>query len=384
MKIVHICLAGPFTDGWTYQENMLTKYHHKLGYDVTVITSKWIWDSKGNLTKTDRSEYVNEDNVQVIRLDEKGRRDFNYKFRKYEGLSTALEKLVPDILFVHGVSFCDIKTITDYVKGHPTRLYIDNHADFSNSARNWLSRNVLHKIIWRHYAQMICPYVTKFYGVLPARVDFLVHVYGLPAEKCKLLVMGADDERVAAASDPKVRVAVRSHYHIRNDDFLIVTGGKIDSFKKQTLLLMRAVKEIDRPNVKLLVFGSVAPELQEKINQLADGKTIQYIGWIKAEDTYNYFAAADLVCFPGRHSVFWEQVVGQGIPLVVKDWPGTHHISFGENIQFIHTDDIYEIKDSLLNIVTNHSQYERMRRDATHAAKYFSYAYIARSCIELK
>ena len=31
MKVTHICLAGPVTDGWNYQDNLLTKYQEKLG-----------------------------------------------------------------------------------------------------------------------------------------------------------------------------------------------------------------------------------------------------------------------------------------------------------------------------------------------------------------
>ena len=41
---------------------------------------------------------------------------------------------------------------------------------------------------------MINPYVNKFYGVLPARVDFLINEYKLPKNKVELLVMGADDD----------------------------------------------------------------------------------------------------------------------------------------------------------------------------------------------
>ena len=49
MKVTHICLAGPVTDGWNYQDNLLTKYQEKLGYDVSIITSEWIWTEKGKL-----------------------------------------------------------------------------------------------------------------------------------------------------------------------------------------------------------------------------------------------------------------------------------------------------------------------------------------------
>ena len=52
MKIVHVCLAGiGVTDGWTYQENLLTKYHKKLGHDVTIITSQWVRNELGGLKK---------------------------------------------------------------------------------------------------------------------------------------------------------------------------------------------------------------------------------------------------------------------------------------------------------------------------------------------
>ena len=55
MKIVHICLAGPFTDGWNYQDNMISKYHKKMGFDVTVIASQWI-RNEGEIVKTSKTD----------------------------------------------------------------------------------------------------------------------------------------------------------------------------------------------------------------------------------------------------------------------------------------------------------------------------------------
>ena len=159
-------------------------------------------------------------------------------------------------------------------------------------------KNILYKIIWRYCAHLIEPYTTKFYGVLPARVDFLKNVYKLPEEKVELLVMGADDEKVAEARGESVRRQIRERYGIKPDDFLIMTGGKIDNAKRQTLLLMKAVKQIERADVKLIVFGSVIDELKEEINRLVDGTKIQYIGWVESEGSYKYFAASDLVVFP--------------------------------------------------------------------------------------
>lgn len=143
MKVTHICLAGPVTDGWNYQDNLLTKYQEKLGYNVSIITSEWIWTEKGKLGKCEKHDYVNADGVRTIRLPMKGKDDFNRKFKKYPALYETLEKLSPDVLFIHGVAFLDTKTIVEFLKKHPTVVaYADNHADFSNSATNWLSKNV--------------------------------------------------------------------------------------------------------------------------------------------------------------------------------------------------------------------------------------------------
>ena len=52
--------------------------------------------------------------------------------------------------------------------------------------------------------------------------------------------------------------------------------------------------------------------------------------------SYNLFSAADLVVFPGRHSVYWEQVVAIGTPMVVKYWDGTTHIDIGGNCMYLY------------------------------------------------
>lgn len=383
MKITHICLNGPFTDGWNYQENMLTKYHKQLGLDVTVIASKWQWNSHGELEICERTNYRNCDDVYIVRLSVRGKKSLENRFKYFDGLYTAIENSEPDVLFIHGVSFCDVSTLARYLKNHPKVMaYADNHADFSNSAKNWLSKAILHETIWRYYAQKLVPYIKRFYGVLPARVDFLKNVYQIPANQCELLVMGADDELVEVAEKPEITINTRSRYGIRDDDFLIVTGGKIDAYKAQTLLLMEAVQKIKSQHVKLIVFGSVVQELQDRVNALADGMKVQYIGWIQSNDTYKYFAAADLVCFPGRHSVFWEQVTGQGIPMLVKDWPGTHHIDLGGNVDFLQRDSMEEIYKKLESIINDKDKYTRMKNVAMQKGmKMFSYKNISEQSI---
>lgn len=383
MKIVHICLCGAMTDGLTYQENIITKYHRRMGLDVTVIASQWAWNSSGKKVQVEQTNYVNSDGVKMIRLPVLIGTVDN-RLKKYKGLSRAVESEHPDILFIHDCQFLDILVLARYAKKHPeVKVYVDNHVDYSNGAHGWLSKNILHKGLWRYCANRIEPYTTKFYGVLPARVDFLKELYHLPAGKCELLVMGADDEMVQKAAVPEVRQSLRKKYSISEEDFLIMTGGKIDAFKTQTLLLMQAVQSIPEKKVKLIVFGSVIPELKEKVQLLADGNRIQYIGWIQAQESYQYFAAADLVVFPGRHSVFWEQVTGQGIPMLVKDWPGMHHVDIGGNVIFLQNDSADEIRQEIQSLLDCPTAYRKMKAIAAEQGmKTFSYAAIAQRAIE--
>ena len=383
IKILHLCLCAPVTDGWAYQDNLLPKYHKFMGFDVTIVTSKWFWNSVGKLKIYDREEYENEDGVKIIRLPMKGNENFNNRFKRFQNLDVTLETVSPDILFIHGCQFLDMDCIAGYLKKHPNvRVYVDNHADFGNSAKNWFSRIILHKIIWRHCAHKIEPYTTKFYGVLPARVDFLKDVYKLPPEKCELLVLGADDEIVKKVKTMNCRKIVREEYAIGEDDVLVVTGGKINRSRPEVLNLMEAVISLDNSKIKLLVFGNVEEKYKEKFDKLCESDKIIYVGWLKSADTYNYFEAADLVVFPGLHSVMWEQAVAQGKACVFRDIDGFHHVDVGGNALFVKDVSADGLEKVISELVDDKDKLKKMRSVAEERGMtVFSYADIARRSI---
>jgi len=382
MKVLHICVVGPYTDGWNYQENMLTKFQVKEGYEVSLIASQWAWDNKGKIERILETDYINGVGVRVFRLPIKHDKDVFYRYKRFIGFYDTIERVRPDIIFIHNLQFFDIDQIVKYAKEHDINIYADNHADFTNSARTAMAK-LFYKLIWRRYAQKLEPYTKKFYGVLPVRVDFLTNIYGLPIEKCELLVMGGDDDLIEAAKNPRVKEKIRKDYGIEEKDFLIVTGGKIDEYKTQTLFLMEAIQKINDPKVKLIVFGSVADSLKKQVFRLLDGVKVQYIGWVESEKSYEYFAAADLVVFPGRHSVFWEQVVAMGIPMICKYWQGTTHIDCGGNVKFLKEDSVEEIQRVIQSILDNPYQYKRMLHVAqVNGKEIFSYMDIAKRSIK--
>lgn len=387
MKIIHICLAGLFMDGWGYQDNMIAKYHVSFGYDVTVITNQWVYDEEGNYVKTDKEKEVDRYGVKIIRIPIKNDKPYTYKLKKYVGLYENIKKIEPDVIFLHSSQIRDVDDIIRYKKECPqVKIYVDNHCDYSNSATNWLSKYILHGIVWKKSAKKLNPYIEKFYGVLPARVDFMTERYKIPKDRVELLVMGMDDEKAEAADKPEVREKVRKELGFAEDDFVVITGGKIDHAKRQTLLLIEAVQKIKNPKLKLLVFGSVVEDMKEQLVSMCNAdERIQYIGWVVADDTYPYFAASDLAVFPGRHSVMWEQVAGQGIPMLVKYWDGTTHVDIGGNVKFLYKDSTEEIQELLERLMNKGPEYNEMLSHAREKGKkVFSYREISKRAIGLE
>lgn len=376
MKILHICLNGPYTEGLNYQENLLTKFQKKEGHDVFIIASEWMWNKEGKIQQVINKKYVNDNGVTVYRIPIKKNKNVFYSFKKYEDFYSIIHDIKPEIIFVHGIQFFDIKTIKKYAKKYDVKVYIDNHSDFSNTART-LMKKIFYKTVWKHYAKLIEPYTIKFWGVLPARVDFLIKMYGLPKQKCDLLVMGANDEFVKKYSSEKIKIETRKELKIKEDEFIIVTGGKIDKFKLQTILLMKAVKKINK-NIKLIIFGSIEDEIKNEFEEICDNNKIKYIGWISEEESYKYFSIANLVIFPGRHSVYWEQVVAMGIPMVCKYWEGTTHIDIGGNVIFLHEDTIEEMENIIIKLFEDKNKYNEILNNAKNKEKNkFLYSSIA-------
>lgn len=379
--ILNICLSGPYSEGFTYQDNLLPKYHRRLGYDVVVFAPAYGWDKAGFLEHVGEEDYVNADGVHVVRVECDGLKPITDRFRRFGRLYQMMETVSPDIVFLHGVQMLDSVTVARYAERHPgVRLFVDNHADYSNSASSWVSKNILHRMLWGRCARRIDPCVQKWWGVLPARVDFLIENYGIPRDRCGLLMMGGDDDEVERALDSSAAFKNREGLGFSPEDFLIVTGGKIDSAKRQVLALMDAVAAIGG-RARLLVFGPVSPELKGEFDaKLRDG--VVHIPWANSSKSYDYLSMADLVVFPGRHSVYWEQSAALGKPMLVKRWDGTAHIDCGGNVRFTSGDDSESLAKDLRDIMEDELAFELMRDAAQKASGRFQYSDIARRSIE--
>lgn len=383
MKIVHIAANAPYNDYWGYQDNLLPKYHKKLGHDVTLIVTNTIHKG-GKIVETDCSDYVLNDGVRVIRLRKK-----KYPHRVITGLCSKLEvfeylkTIRPDFIFYHGLLSTTIFDVIKYKKKiNPDCVIVqDNHLDYNIGCKCCTGVRKRSKRAFRRYInRKSIPYVAKVYGVTPWRKTYAEDYFRIPNDKTDVLIMGADDEKIDFEHRNEIRSKIRNEHGIADGDFLIVTGGKIDK-RKEIHHLMEACG--GDSGVKLMIFGQVNDDIKEEFERLlSENDNIIYIGWINSDRVYDYFFAADLVFFPGQHSVLWEQACAAKVPCVFEKWEGMEHVDNGGNSDFVTPITAESIKQKISELKFTDKYYKMKAVAESEATDIYLYSKIAEKSLE--
>lgn len=387
MKILHCCLANFYIDNYGYQENIFAKIHKQQGNEVKIIASTETYLENKKIGYIKASSYYTRDNVPITRLAYWNFIPFSIvkKLRLYRGLKQELNLFEPDIIFVHGCQFLSLSTVVSYVKKNKCKLYVDCHSDFINSAKNWISKNILHKLIYRLSIKGAINYVDKFYGTLPLRCEFLHKVYKVPKDKIHLLPFGVDDSDLNFKLFPKIKKDIRKELNIEDDEILLITGGKIDRRKNihELLHAFVRIKEIepDLP-LKLLIFGTPVPEMKEELKFYKKNPNIRFVNWLSSSEVKKYLIASDLALFPGTHSVLWEESIGLGLPCIFKKWDGMEHLDLGGNCVFLNEGNSKEITQVLTRIIKNKASFTELKKNSElKGPKKFIYSEISRKAI---
>lgn len=382
MKIVHVCISAPWGANYAYQENLLPHYHKLMGHEVTIIAPVFtkIGDYKGNRAPSGVSFLT--DGTKIVRLVPKiDNAHFLSHIPSVKGLKKTIINERPDLLFLHDVCCFDYRCIPAIKKESPhMKVVLDNHMDYVNSLHSPITR-FLHKRIYRHFlVSKLLPVADCFYGVTPSRCVFLHEVYGIPDNKIKLLVMGADDEKMLLENREQLRYEVRSRFGINNYDFLVVTGGKIDRLKN-IHELAHAVNSLGRKNVKLLIFGKINEDVKPLINAEVSSQILN-IGWVNSDKVYELFYAADLIVFPGLHSVLWEQAVASKTPCAFSKMDGFEHVNVNDNCILMTGKDALYYERMLKNLLDNKECYASLKANSENeASEQFYYSRIARQVL---
>ena len=381
MKILHVCLAAFYIDNYAYQENLLPRFHKYAGNEVRILASTETYVDNMTLGYVKPSEYVNSDGIQVTRLSYVSWLPHwvGKKLRIYPKVYEYIEEFKPDFIFIHDVQFLSIRQFCRYKKEHSNvKIAADGHADFLNSARGFVSKNILHGIIYRKAISKTIPYFERYYGTLPSREDFFSTVYHIPQDKIKFLPMGIDDEILESVEKENSREKIRNELGIKNDECVFITGGKIGYDKKDVLKVMDAINKCAF-KVKLIVFGSVISELKDEFEEKQKAKKVIYLGWADEKRSYELLVAADIAIFPCLHSTLWEQSAGVGLPCILHKMEGFSHININDNCYFIEDNE----EETLLRAIRYcYDNVKKLKRKAMECRDFFSYKKIAKFVIE--
>lgn len=379
MRIVNICMGAPFTEGYTYQDNLLPEYQHKIGHDVTIITSILQRGQNGKVEKGNIENRILNNGVRLIRI------KTGNKIRRiagvYPDICNILDDLRPDLIYVHGLASHIPAYAIQYKKKHTNvHLIADNHQDEGTTYTDKFPFNFLikyFKLRWRLWIK----YFDKIYGVTSWRVRFAHELYGIPESKLDTLIMGIDEDKIPS-DKLAVRKQIRQELQITDGTFVFITGGKLDHHKK-TLETLRAFSELKQDNVRLLVFGTPLMDIKEEFNRLVKAdKRIINLGYVDSKFIHRYFLASDFGLFPGRHSVLWEEAIGCGLPCLFKQYEEHDHTDVNGNcirMENFTENDIYVI---MMHLLSDYPYYQKMKKAAVDAAPLFSYRAIAEKSLE--
>ena len=382
MRILHISPNAPYNDYWGYQDNLLPKYHEILGHDVMIITTNTM-HKDGKIVETGCVDYELNDGVRVVRLAIK---KYPYHIMtnlnaRLVGVERYLNDFNPDFIFFHGLVSSTIYDVIKYKKKHANCIVVqDNHLDYNigRGSDTWKAKAV--RSFYRHMTRKTIPYITKIYGVTPWRKAYAEDYFNIPPEKTDVLIMGADDEKINFEKKTEIRECIRMKYNISEDDFLIVTGGKIDQ-KKKIHFLMQSCSAMKC--VKLLIFGQIQDDIKDEFERLCrENENIFYIGWINADKVYDYFFAADLVFFPGQHSVLWEQACASKVPCVFERWEGMEHVNNGGNSDFLEKIDTESIRAKIEELLYTDKYYQMKKIAESDKTDIYLYSRIAVKSLE--
>ena len=349
MRILHIGLNSHYTEGLMYQDNVIPDLNSKDGHDVVYVTDIYCFKN-GVLIKKGEEEKVLKSGVRLIRL------NYDYIFNKFisskimktHKLSKIIIDFCPDVILYHGLGGYELMTVASYKCNHPNiKFYVDNHADFNNSARTFLAK-FWYKTINKFFVWDSRKWFDKVFYITSEGRFFLKTIYSLPDDILEWFPLGGFI--IDAKTRAKTRNSFLRAHNLPANSIIISHSGKLNSLKK-TDELLQAFKQVKSSNFVLFICGSIDSEykavLEPKIK--ADNR-IRFLGWKNNDELCELLSATDLYCQPGSQSVTAQNAICCGCPVML--YP---HLAYKDFIQdnVFWVTNVDDIKNVFLQIELN-------------------------------
>lgn len=334
MRIVHVDLTGPFTEGMYYQENVLSEINVSDGHEVFFIAAAQVWKDN-EITRVPEGRKRLADGVMLIRIPYVRFvcPPLTDRLRLVRGLPRILDEIRPDVIMMHGFQTLSVLPLIRYVKkAGSVKLAVDTHTDAQNSAQNVLSRVFLHKTLYTWLGKRILKYVDKMWCISREVMLFTEKVNRIPAERLEYYPLGG---RIFEGEEYReIRNRVRAKHGMSSDDVVLMHSGKMGRDKK-TLDLLAAFESVKDDRLKLFIAGTMERDVQEGFEKLAGGDArVFYVGWKSGEELQEYLCASDVYVQPGSQSATMQNAACCGCALALYPHE-SHRYLLGENAFYV-------------------------------------------------
>ena len=376
MRILHVCAGNPFTESMYYKENYLIEANLEDGHEPVVLADTSLW-REGRVAETDPGSFRMANGTRVIRVRFQNMLFpmLTRKLRKIPNFPALAASLEPDVILFHNIfqyGVAQLREIRERLPG--CKIYGDVSSSADNSGRTFLSRWVLHGMIYRRWIQKSLPDWDKIFYVAEPSREFLRSVYDVPDSLLELNPLPA---RIMSREEKRRRgEAFRKAHGVPRGGPVLFHSGKMNALKR-TVEMLRIVRSLETAyDFRLFIAGSFSGEIKEEAEGLMNGSDrIVYLGFLGQDELQTALAACDLYLQPGSASQTAQAAIACGAPVIVGS-RGYYDAFVQENGYLI--DDVSELSAILPELLARPDRLAEMSEQSYKVAeRFFDYRKLA-------
>jgi len=311
-----MCFGNPFSEEMSYKENYLIRASIEKGREILILapTEKFV---NGRVVRTNESDSNITNNVRLIRMNYERvvNKILTEKYRKSSRFMTIVLSFKPDVIFFNTIqvyNILDCKEIKD--KLPKTRILADVSSDYGNSAQNFISKEILHRLIYKRWIQRSLPFIDRVFYVAESSRLFLSEIYRVSDDKMEFSPLCAEIFSRENKIEKKNKFCAR---HSIDDGTLILShSGKMNNSKK-TIELLQAFRRISNIKWRLFIAGKFEEDIEKAAQQLiSEDPRVTYLGFLDLEGLTDMLCASDLYVQPYSPSQTAQTAMGCLTPVL--------------------------------------------------------------------
>jgi len=200
---------------------------------------------------------------------------------------------------------------------------------------------------------------------------------------CQILKNGINLDKFKKELSLKEKKQIRKNLGIQDDDFVVLYCGRLVE-EKGVLELVKAIKNIENKQIKLVIVGSInfgnsasSLYLENLNNEIlnSNGK-IFTTGYIDNNEIYKYYKMADIAVFPTLTDeaalLVNIEAMFCSVPTIITNSGGAPEYTSKETIIISKENVISNIKDNILFLYKNKSKREKMIKAGLEVSQVYS------------